>query len=79
MEPNYNRIYRDVITQKYPDKMGECVMLLNKQQLSIMDILELNKKIFGSSVDDNRSINQRLRSYKKTDILKILDFQKSIN
>lgn len=73
MEPDYNCIYRDIIAKKYPQKSIECEKILGKKKLNAIDILEVNQRIFGSK---NKSQKQSHRSYKKSDILKILDYQK---
>lgn len=71
--PNYKLIYTDILNIKYPHKIKECESLLNKEVLSMLDILKINKIIFGKS---SISKNQRFRSYSETDILYILNFQK---
>lgn len=73
--PDYKTIYSDIIHKKYPEKESECSALLQKKDLSVMDIIELNKKIFGIA----QSENQKHRSYGKSDILKILHYQKKNN
>lgn len=72
-KPNYKRIYTDILRNKYPEKEGECISLLRKKNLSSLEIIRLNEKIFGS---DN---NSNLRSYHKSDIFQILDYQKEHN
>ena len=72
LTPDFRLIYSDIISKLYPEKKIDCIKLLSKKELSIMDILELNHMIFGKSGE----INQKYRSYDKSDILKILDFQK---
>lgn len=75
--PDYKRIYTDIIDIKYPDKKTECEFLLNKPNLSVLDVIELNSRIFGIVPDRSTEIfNQKLRSYRRADILKILDYQK---
>lgn len=71
--PNYSRIYSDIINFKYPDRKHDCKTILNKQKLSVFDILELNRKIFGNH---NKESNQKYRSYNKSTILEILSYQK---
>ncbi len=68
-KPNYKRIYKDILDIKHLEKKEECKWILRKKELSTMDILELNKRIFGETE------NQKYRSYSKADILKILDYQ----
>lgn len=75
-QPNYKKIYSDIINKKYPFKMEKCSSLLAKEVLSAIDILELNKRIFGTNQGTTSRQNQRLRSYTQSDILQILDYQK---
>ncbi|MDR6919266.1 helix-turn-helix domain-containing protein [Chryseobacterium sp. 2987] len=74
--PDYKAIYTDILYQKFPDKLHKCLPLLNKVYLSAIDILKLNKKIFGPSEEESIKINKRFHSYNKSDILQILDYQK---
>ncbi|KFF23818.1 hypothetical protein [Chryseobacterium vrystaatense] len=76
-QPNYKLIYSDIIDQKFPHKKAECEKLLEKKILSAMDIMELNKKIFGTKNQDTKKMNQMLRSYNRADIMRILDYQKN--
>lgn len=73
--PNYKRIYTDILDQKYPHKKEKCTKLLNKRNLSSINIIELNTIIFGIADQKTEHFNQRHRSYSKSDILKILDYQ----
>jgi hypothetical protein len=73
LRPDYKRIYSDIINLKYPEKRDECKTLLNKVSLSTLDIIQLNRKIFG--IHTNK-INQKHCSYQRADILQILDYQK---
>ncbi|WP_294231487.1 helix-turn-helix domain-containing protein [uncultured Chryseobacterium sp.] len=76
---NYNRIYRDIITKKFPEKADSCEKLLTNKSLSALDIIEINEKIFGKPDQETFHDNQQLRSYTKSSILKILDYQKKHN
>ena len=75
-EINYKTLYTDIINDLYPDKLLQCQEILNKKTLSIFNVLELNKLIFGELNQNNNGFNQRLKSYSKKDILLILDYQK---
>ncbi|WP_343608954.1 helix-turn-helix domain-containing protein [Chryseobacterium oranimense] len=77
--PNYKLIYRDIINKKYPNKISICQKILSKEKLSVLDIIRLNDIIFDNSQIQNSSKNQKLRSYDRETILKILDFQKMHN
>ena len=72
---NYQQIFRDILDTKYPDKKKVCIPLLQNENLSAMDIVKINTEIFGIS-RENETSNQKHRSYHKSDILKILDYQK---
>ncbi len=71
--PNYKQIFKDSVDRKYPEKRNACENILNKTTLSIVDVIEINTKIFGKGIINN---SQKFRSYKKSDILNILDYQK---
>ena len=75
---NYQQIFRDILDTKCPEKKKVCIPLLQKVNLSAMDIVKINTEIFGIS-RENETSNQKHRSYHKSDILKILDYQKKHN
>lgn len=75
-QPDYKTIYADILHKKHPEKKAECFPLLEKENLSVLDIIELNKKIFGIADKETQAENQKHRSYSKSDILSILDYQK---
>ena len=66
---NYKQIFNDIIDTKFPHKKDDCLHLLNKEELSAIDIIRINKKIFGQN-NENEILNQKHRSYSKSDILK---------
>ena len=77
IKPNYKTIYTDILSKKYPEKKDKCIHLLDKKNLSALDIINLNVQIFGARTSKtHNNSNQRYRSYGKSDILKILDYQK---
>ncbi|MGC4128511.1 MAG: helix-turn-helix domain-containing protein [Bergeyella sp.] len=79
MRPDYKNIYTDILHRKYPEKKKECLPLIReKKTLSVLDIIELNRKIFGTS-HETFEANQKHRSYSKADIMQILDYQKKNN
>lgn len=51
--PDYKQIFRDILNLKYPERKEELTPKLEKQNLSAVDVLEINQKIFGS----HRKIN----------------------
>lgn len=74
--PNYKKIYSDIITKIYPDKKNVCQSLLDKTELSSLDIIKLNNLIFKSKNNDDISFDKRHRSYNKKAIQEITDYQK---
>lgn len=74
--PDYKKIFNDMIQMKYPEKEEECKSILNKKELSSLDILNINKKIFGTEDKETQIFNQSHRSYDKETVLEILKHQK---
>lgn len=79
ISPDYKRIFNDMIQMKYPEKKEECKNILNKEELSSLDILHLNEKIFGAEDKETQLFNQSHRSYNKDTIIEILKHQKKNN
>ena len=76
--PDYVKIYSDIIRIKYPDKYEICKDLLSKKQLDALEVITLNNRIFGAEKKYS-SINGSFRSYDTNSIFKILDHQKKFN
>ena len=74
--PNYKKIYSDMIHRKYPEKVEDLERFLQKEVLSPLDVIGLNKKLKTNADRGDRKFNQRLRSYNKDTILEILEYQK---
>lgn len=74
--PNYKLIFKDILEKKFPDKKEGCESILSKESLSNIDIINLNKIIFGKSDSTSEGLNQKHRSYDEASILEILKFQK---
>lgn len=75
-KPDYHRIYSDIINSKFPHLKEEFIPILDKKSLSVLDVLHINKKIFGIPEIETEHFNQRHRSYNRSDIIEILDYQK---
>ena len=75
MIPNYKNIYLDIISKKFPSKKDTYEKILSKKILSNYDVIVLNKELFPNA--DHQAQNQKLKSYTKETILKILDYQKA--
>ncbi|WP_126652110.1 helix-turn-helix domain-containing protein [Chryseobacterium aureum] len=71
--PNYKKIYTDMVLAKYPNKIEVCGNILNKESMSILDVITLNRILFET---DNEIANQKLRSYDKRTVMEILNYQK---
>ena len=54
---NYKQIFNDILDTKFPHKKDDCLHLLNKEKLSAIDIITINKKIFGQN-NENEILNQ---------------------
>lgn len=76
LEPNYKRIYSDILDRDFPSKIEKCKSLMQKKNLSVLDILELNKIIFGMETQESERFNQSHRNYNKPAIMEILSYQK---
>ncbi|RNA61434.1 helix-turn-helix domain-containing protein [Chryseobacterium nematophagum] len=74
---NYKRIFLDILDKKYPHKKEEVMPLLHKSNFSTLDVIDLNKKIFGLPDATTEVFNQSHRAYTKCSILRILKFQKT--
>lgn len=79
LRPDYKRIFTDIINKKDPNLKEKCKAILSKVELTVLDILELNQWIFGNVNKENETNNQKFRSYKESDILHILHYQKVNN
>lgn len=75
-QPDYKRIYSDILDRMFPDKKEQCMDILNKKIISHLDVIKINTMIFGSVSSDISDFNQRHRFYNKSAILEILDYQK---
>lgn len=74
--PDYKKIYNDMISLKYPEKKKMCENILKKEKLSTLDVIKLNNFLTKDLSETNNSENQKLKSYDKTTVFKILDYQK---
>ena len=75
MIPNYKNIYLDIISKKFPSKTDTYKKILSKNTLTDYDVIVLNNELFSTA--ENQTENQKLKSYTKETILKILDYQKA--
>ena len=74
-QPNYKKIFEDIISVRCPERSQEFSHFLQKENLSIMNVIELNDKIFGLKDRDTIIFNQKHKSYDQETILQILTYQ----
>ncbi|MBB6371583.1 helix-turn-helix domain-containing protein [Chryseobacterium shigense] len=77
MGPDYKQIYTDIVEEKFPDKADDLKIIRKLENInSVMDIITLNKLIFGEAGLLIQSESQKLRSYDRKSIFSILEYQK---
>lgn len=77
-KPFYNRLYADMIRDKYPDKADSCAKFIKKKRWIALDVIEINEILFGSSKGKlDIQIDQKHRAYDTESILQILRDQKA--
>ncbi|MBD8080918.1 helix-turn-helix domain-containing protein [Chryseobacterium caseinilyticum] len=76
MTPDYRKIYTDLISKKYPEKMKACSRLLNKKKFGMMDVLSISSILTGDHSRDEVCLNQRHRAYDEKAVREILHYQK---
>ncbi|UTX48897.1 helix-turn-helix domain-containing protein [Chryseobacterium sp. MA9] len=74
--PDYKKIYEDMLSKKFPEKILICSGILNKKVLSVLDIIKINQLICGAPDKDIEVFNQKHRFYDQQAILEILEYQK---
>jgi len=77
--PNYKRIYKDILSKKYPEKEKKCKYILEKEEISVLDIIKINEIIFGINDKEEFINNQKHRSYDQSAVIEILNYQKKNN
>ncbi|TZF93770.1 helix-turn-helix domain-containing protein [Chryseobacterium panacisoli] len=75
--PNYKLIYTDIIIKHYPEKEPGCKIILEKKELSVLDVIKLNELIFGNTDKETSIRNQKHRAYNESTIRDILNYQKN--
>lgn len=78
-QPDYRKIYSDMISTKYPEKTDICQDTLDKQTISAMDIIHLHNLLFKGKDEETFNFNQKLKSYDYETIGSILDYQRKHN
>lgn len=78
-KPDYQRIYKDFLKMKFPEKEKDCLSLLQKENFSQLDVIKIESIIFGKNQNDELLSNGSHRSYDKSTIFEILEYQKKKN
>ncbi|WP_223558555.1 helix-turn-helix domain-containing protein [Chryseobacterium lathyri] len=73
--PNYKKLYTDIISHKNPEKWEECSFILAKEELTTLDIINLNEIIFNDADKEVTRFNQQHKSYDKNAIIDMLMHQ----
>ena len=76
LTPDYIKIYTDLIELKHPEKRDKCSVLLSKNSLSTLDIINLEKILFKNMEKELDKFNQAHKSYNEKTILEILAYQR---
>ncbi len=78
MRPNYTKIYQDIISDYFPEKIKDpqITRLIGGLETA-EDVIVLNDILFKKAEKSFK--NQQLRSYDKRTIEKILKYQKKYN
>lgn len=78
-KPNYKKIYHDMISKKFPHKETACKSILEKENFTALDILQINILLFDTQKKETEIFNQNHRSYDAESINSILEYQKKNN
>lgn len=70
-EPDYVKIFSDIISKKFPEKMSSCSYFLEKEKLSSLDVMTLNRILFHDGEKNNDH-----KSYDHESIIRILEYQR---
>lgn len=76
MKPNYSKIYHDLLQAEHPEKLNDTKVKELLKNLNTSDeVIKFNEKLFKQSKESQEN-NQKLRTYDKATMLKILAYQK---
>lgn len=71
-QPDFKKIYSDLIQNKFPEKMEKCIHFFTKEDWTSLDVLKINSLIF----EYTNNANGKYKSYSSKDIIYILNYQK---
>jgi len=73
--PNYNKIYLDIIDQKFPERKQELIPLLSKEIITSLEVINIQRKIFNLQSKEVNIFDQQRKSYDEESIKNILQYQ----
>lgn len=73
--PYFHKIYADLISRKYPEKQPACKKLLEKSELTNIDVMKIDKIISGDLNKETIIFNQQHRSYDLQTIEHIISYK----
>lgn len=74
--PNYIKMYRDLIEKKFPERLNEFKVTLDKENLTSLEVIELNDLLFGKKSKEQEVHEHKYRAYDKQTILRIIRYQR---
>lgn len=76
-KPLYQKLYADMIRDKYPDKENLLKQFLKKESWTTLDVIEVNDLLFGLDKNKN-SVRREMkhRAYDEESVKQILEYQK---
>ncbi|MBT2620771.1 MULTISPECIES: helix-turn-helix domain-containing protein [Chryseobacterium] len=74
--PNYNKIYSDLIEKEFPERRKELNPLLSKEIKTSLEFIEIHRSIFTHQTKEMHAFNQKLHSYDQISIQKIIEYQR---
>ncbi|MBD8082859.1 helix-turn-helix domain-containing protein [Chryseobacterium caseinilyticum] len=75
MIPDYKKIYSDLIEEKYPEKMNECIKILKKKNFGVLDVISIHNILSEGSKKDVDIFNQYHRAYDEKTVKIYLQYQ----
>lgn len=73
--PFYHKLYTDLIRNKCPEKESACLVYLQKENWTALDVIQVNELLFGSKKMAGHAIDKKHRSYDQESIKQILLYQ----
>lgn len=76
MKPNYKKIYYDLLASEFPEKLKDEKVKENLERLNTSEeVIKFNEFVFKKTKESLEN-NQKLKTYDKDTMLKILNYQK---